>query len=171
MAMKVFAVTDGAAAADVNEYMVNTKYAEKAAGTTRAATTTLTADPDLQIHLDTNKTYWMELIAPFSSATAAGFKFSFFAPAGTVFTGYAETYISAVGLTLYTYSSANLLLTANISMGSTAGSGIDDLVAVRGTLDTAGSAGNIGYQWAQNTSNAGNTIVRAGSSMYIRRVA
>jgi hypothetical protein len=169
MAMKVFAVTDGAAAADVNEYMVNTKYTEKAAGTTRVSTTTLTADPDLQIHLDTNKTYWMELIAPFTSPAAAGFKFSFFVPAGTVFTGYALV-TGAGALSLFTYSSGGNLITLNVNSAS-AGAGVDDQIIVRGTLDTAGSAGNIGYQWAQLTSNGGNTIVRAGSAMYIRRVS
>ena len=171
MAMKVFAVTDGAAAADVNEYMVNTKYVEKAASTTRVSTTSLTGDPDLQLHLDTNKTYWMELVAPFTSPTAAGFKYSFFMPAGSVFTGYAPNYINSFGLSLVTYSSAGLLLTANIGMTNTSGSGVDDIVIVSGTLDTAGSAGNIGFQWAQQTSNGGNTIVRAGAAMYIRRVA
>jgi hypothetical protein len=169
-AMKVFNVQDGLGSADFNEYAVNTKYVEKAAPTTRVSTTTLTADPDLQLHLDANKTYRMELVAPFTSATAAGFKISFFVPAGTVFTGYTLTTIANL-VSIFVYSSANLLITANIPMANTQGSGIDDLVAVSGIIDTAGTAGNIGYQWCQNTSNAGNTTVRAGSSMLIRRVS
>ena len=171
MAMKVIADNTTASAADANEYFVNTKYTEKAAGTNRVSTTTLTADPDLQIHLDTNKTYWMELIAPYTSPSAAGFKFSFFVPSGTVFTGYA-LFTGGTGTpSIFTYSAGGgNLITANIFMAS-AGAGVDDIVIVRGTLDTAGSAGNIGYQWCQNTSNGGTTTVRGGSAMLIKRVS
>lgn len=169
MTMKVFA-PGVLGSADVNEYLVNTKYAEKANGTNRVSTTTLTADPDLQIHLDTNKTYWMELIAPYTSPSAAGFKYSFFVPSGTVFTGYA-LFTGGTGTpSIYTYSAAGQLITANVFMAS-AGASVDDIIVVRGTLDTAGSAGNIGYQWCQNTSNGGTTTVRAGSAMLIRRVS
>jgi hypothetical protein len=170
MAMKIINVGDGVGAADMNEYFVNTKYTEKAASTTRTSTTTVTADPDLQIHLDANKTYWMEMVAPFTSPTAAGFKFSFFVPAGTVFTGYALAVVNAA-VSVYIFSSGGTAITINVPLANTAGGGVDDLVAVRGTLDTAGSAASIGYQWAQNTSNGGNTIVRAGSAMYIKRVS
>ena len=167
--MKVFA-PGVLGSADVNEFLVNTKYVEKASGTTRNNTTTLTVDPDLQLHLDTNKTYFMDMIAPFTSAVAAGFKFSFFVPAGTVFTGYA-LFTGGTGTpSIATYSSGGNAITINVTAAS-AGSGVDDIVVVRGTLDTAGTAGNIGYQWAQSTSNAGNTTVRAGSAMWIRRVS
>src|SRR5260221_3369958 len=115
MAMKVFAVTDGAAAPDVNEYMVNTKYAEKATATTRSNTAALANDPDLSLHLDTNKTYRMDLIAPYASAVAAGFKFSFNIPAGSVFTGYAPVTGGPGALTSFTYPSADLLITPNLS--------------------------------------------------------
>ncbi len=170
--MAMIVINDGnvVSGATMNEYFTNTKYIDKPAGTTRTSTTTLTADPDLQIHLDTNKTYWMELIAPFTSPAAAGFKYSFFVPAGTLFTGYALVSVSAA-LTLFTYSAGHLLITANPALGSTSGGDVDDIVIVRGTLQTGGSAGNIGYQWAQQTSNVNPTLVRLGASMYIRRVS
>lgn len=166
--MKVFA-PGVLSSADVNEYLVNTKYVEKASATTRVSTTTPANDPDLSLHLDTNKIYFLELIAPFTSIAAAGFKFSFSIPAGTVFTGYALTGIGGV-TSINTYSSAGNAITINISTAST-GSGADDIITVRGTLDTAGTGGNITYQWAQATSNGGNTTVRAGAAMYIRRVS
>jgi hypothetical protein len=168
--MKVFA-PGVLGSADVNEYLVNTKFVEKATATTRTSTTTLTADPDLQLHLDTNKTYWIEMIAPFTSPGpgTAGFKFSFFIPAGAVFTGYAMSVIGGV-ISIYTYSSAGNALTLNVATGASGG-GVDDLITLSGIIDTAGSAANIGYQWCQNSSNAGNTIVRAGSSMSIWRVS
>jgi hypothetical protein len=170
MAMKVFAVTDGAAASDVNEYMVNTKWAFKPGATTRNNTTSLANDPDLTLQTDPNKTYWLELIAPFTSIAAAGFKFSFAAPAGSVFTGQFMTVIGGlVSVGVYEPVSA-LVITSNISTTSS-GAGVDDLITVRGSLVTAGTGGGLTYQWAQQTSNGGNTTVRAGSSMYMRRVS
>ncbi len=57
-----------------------------------------------------------------------------------------------------------------MTLGATGGAA-DDLVVMRGTLMTTGNAGRVIYQWCQSTSNAGNTTVRAGASMYIKRVA
>jgi hypothetical protein len=169
--LKVFAVGDILAAADVNEYLVNTKYAEKlGAGTTRVSTTTLAVDPDLSLHLDANKTYWIEMLAPVTSPAAAGFKWSFNVPAGAVFTGYANYALDSTGGSYYVYSSGNRFITANIS-NSSSGGGTDDLVQIRGTLDTAGTASNFSFLWAQNVSNGGNTIVRSGSFMLARRVS
>jgi len=167
VAMKVFTEPSVLGAADVNEYLVNVKWAFKPSATTRINTTTPANDPDLTLTVDPNKSYWLELVAPFTSIAAAGFKFSFAAPAGSVFTGgflYSANGITALG----TYSSAGLLITANIATTST-GSGADDLITVRGSLVTAGTGGGLTYQWAQNTSNGGNTTVRAGSVMSLQR--
>lgn len=40
-----------------------------------------------------------------------------------------------------------------------------------GALDTAGTAGTLQFRWAQNTSNAAATVLKAGSYILIRRVA
>jgi hypothetical protein len=168
--MKVFTEPSVLGAADTNEYLVNTKWATKPSATTRINTTTLANDPDLTLQTDPNKMYWLELIAPFTSPTAAGFKFSFAAPAGSVFTGYA-LYLSGGNPTVVVYEPVSaLLITSNVIM-ATSGGGVDDMVTIRGSLVTAGTGGGLTYQWAQQTSNGGNTTVRAGSVMYMRRVS
>jgi hypothetical protein len=168
VAMKVFTEPSVLGAADVNEYLVNTKWAFKPSATTRINTTSLANDPDLTLQTDPNKTYWLELIAPFTSIAAAGFKFSFAAPAGSVFTG---QFMTSIGPSIGAYEPvAALLITSNIATTSSGG-GVTDLITVRGSLVTAGTGGGITYQWAQNTSNGGNTTVRAGSVMYMRRVS
>src|SRR5258706_4080037 len=108
--MKVFNDNTVLPAADINEYLVNVKYSDKAAGTSRASTTTVADDPDLQIVLDTNKTYFLEITAPYNSPAAAGFTYKIGAPGGSVVTGYA---ITAVGgaTRILTHSAARLSFT------------------------------------------------------------
>lgn len=170
MPLPVYNVGDIPGANDFNEIFVNTKWAVKPSATTRINTTSPANDPDLQLAVETNKSYWLELIAPFTSIAAAGFKFSFAAPAGSVFTGYALLWIAGT-LSMFAYEPVSgLVITSNVTTASNGG-GVDDLITVRGSLVTAGTAGNLTYQWAQQTSNGGNTTVRAGSSMYLRRVS
>src|SRR5258706_5058037 len=116
--MKVFNDNRVLPAADINEYLVNVKYSDKAAGTSRASTTTVADDPDLQIVLDTNKTYRLQIIAPYNSPAAAGFTYKIGAPGGSVFTGYA---ITAVGgtVSIITYSAAGLSYTSAVNLGAT----------------------------------------------------
>src|SRR5258708_28784018 len=107
--MKAFADNPVLGSGDINEYFVNTKFAVKPNATIITSQTTSANDPDLQIHVDTNKTYWLELAAPFTSQSGTGFRFSFGAPAGTVLTGYFQ---SSIGGTTSTrpYSAARLRL-------------------------------------------------------------
>src|SRR5258707_12006628 len=97
--MKVFNDNTVLPAQDINEYLVNVKYSDKAAGTSRASTTTVADDPDLQIQLDTNKTYFLEITAPYNSPAAAGFTYKIGAPGGSPFTGYTLTPLRPTGTT------------------------------------------------------------------------
>ena len=172
MAMKVFPVNTVLGAADVNEYLVNAKFAAKPNTTTITSQAVPAPDPDLQLQLDSNKTYWIELCAPFNTVAAAGVKYNFSAPAGAVLTGYAQILDPSLQATsIYTYDPAAANLVGQNITFTSGGSIGDYLVAVRGTLATAGTAGNFIFQWSQNTSNGGQTVVRGGSCMLIRRVA
>src|SRR5258706_10255167 len=111
--MKVFNDNTVLPAQDINEYLVNVKYADKAAATTRVSTTTPADDPDLQIVLDTNKTYFLEITAPYNSPAAAGFTYKIGAPGGSVFTGYAITGVGGA-VSGITYSAARLSYTSAV---------------------------------------------------------
>lgn len=169
MTMKVFNVGDALAAADVNEYLVNTKLAIKGGDTSRASNTTLTNDPDLSVAVDANKSYWAEVLIQYVSGTQ-NFKTAFTVPASATFLG-SVTFVPIGGVSpalIVNPLDAGQLITAALHIG---GVGVDSSVRFSGVLVTAGSGGNFTFQWAQDTSNVANTIVRAGSSMLLRRVA
>src|SRR6266851_6339912 len=158
MAMKVFNVGDVLAAADVNEYLVNTRVAVKGADTTRSSNTTLSNDPDLSVAIDASKTYWLEAMIGIQSPVAAGFRFQFTAPAGIAFTGIYQAALAAATSSVVFDGSGNLI-TSIFSIG-TDGAGIEDVLMFRGVLVVAGTGGNLTFQWSQTTSNATSTIVR-----------
>jgi hypothetical protein len=139
----------------------------KPAGTTRTATTTLTADPDLTVTLAANTAYWLELCAIVSGPVAASFQWDFTFPSGLAFTGYAL--VSGAGSPLVQSWSAGANALSVPGVTGTAGGGADDAVSVRGLLTTGGTGGAFTFRWAQLVSNAGNTTVRIRSSMSVQR--
>src|SRR5260370_30904756 len=142
MAMKVFADNTVLGMADINEYLVNTKFAAKPNTTTISSQAVPAPDPDLQIQLDSNKTYWIELCAPFNTVAAAGFKYNFSAPAGAVLTGYHQLLDPSLQATsIYTYDPAAAnLVGQNITF--TSGRSIrGHPIAVRGHLARPGPPG------------------------------
>lgn len=169
MAMQVFTVGQVLASADVNEYLVNTRFAIKPADTTRASTATLTADPDLTLTVDANKSYWMDCLILYNSNVTANFKMNFTRPATMNFFG------SSLGQGLSSFGAGPYDAQSGLDVTSLvlnlAGSAIDMVARVQGVIVNGATAGSITLQWAQNTSNASNTIVRQGSHMFLRRVA
>lgn len=172
MTMKVFNVGDVLAAADVNEYLVNTRYALKTADTSRTSTTTLTADPDLVVVADANKIYEMLIMMVYNGPTAGGFKFDVTVPSGTTFAG-ALWQVSSAG----TFAAAAVLSPSGLTLAGitgfhfTATTGSDQAAYIMGTLDTAGTGGNVTVRWAQDTSSGTSTKLLTGSSARLRRVS
>lgn len=173
MAMRVFNVGDVLAASDVNEYLVNTRFAVKppspGGDTSRATNTTLTNDPDLSVAVDANKTYWCDIFLLYLSTSTANLKIAFTVPGSAVFTG---------GIHAYPAGGSNVGLTPIDSGGPITGTqhiagfaAFDGCARISGILATAASAGNFTLQWAQDTSAGTTTIMRGGSSMFLRRVA
>ena len=170
MAMKVFAVTDGLGAADMNEYGVNTKYAFKNSGTTRTGTS-VSDDPDLVLNVGTARTFLLDLMVPFAGG-AGGLKFAFSGPAGATLVGYWQIQFTGSGGTptgnTYDGGSVNFTNTQNVSALS--GLGPSDCLIVRGWLQTVGTAGNFTFRWSLNSAS-GNITAIAGSAMFLRRVS
>jgi hypothetical protein len=134
--------------------------AVKFTDTARNTTTTLAADPDLSINLLTGQ-YEYELFLLFDSVVAgAGFKFQSNGTAvdsrGTspsVETGL----VNAASVTTVASFVGAALTYATVSAGAN-GNGL----VFKGSL-LISTAGTFGISWAQNTSNASNTTLRAGS--------
>lgn len=169
MAMRVFAVGDVLAAADVNEYLVNTKFAQKPNDTSRATNTTLTNDPDLSIAVDANKSYEVEVYGLYLATNTPNLKIAFTLPGSATFNGVSHLFpVGGGGVSIGPLDAA-IPITGALHIAGV--SPFDGAFRISGILTTAGAAGSFTLQWAQDTSSASTTIMRGGSSMLLRRVA
>ncbi|MGW3888882.1 hypothetical protein ACWD69_09345 [Micromonospora chokoriensis] len=97
----------------------------------------------------------------YSTNSTANLKWSFAVPAGATFV-YSAVYVPA--------GATALALTEFIN--SATGTADDSATRIRwrGLLDMGGTSGNLHLQWAQNTSNAGTTVVQNFSYLRLDRV-
>jgi Putative Ig domain len=137
----------------------------KPAITTRASTTTLALDPDLQVSVLANAVYVVQVnILYFGTSTAPGIQWEFQGPSGASFyftqsqpyntTGYSENQWGELGVP---------------GTAPTDGNALGLLIA--GTLGVGSAAGTFGFLWAQETSSADSLIMYLGSYMTLTRVA
>lgn len=134
-------------------------------------TTTETIVSNAALHNDTvllfpmlaSSTYRFRMVAFYDSAAAADFKFRHTGPAAPVSVRiYRHTIVPAAvalgNIAVDTaYSAADVAcLSASVNGG---------FVVMDGVIANGVNAGNFQFQWAQNTSNAGNTSVLAGSHL------
>ena len=135
----------------------------KSADTSRTATTTLSADPDLQFPMVASAKYWIRLAVFFDTTAAADFKWRHNGPASPTLVRLLRRWIipggtAEAGIAVDTaFSAADLSV---VGTGTTGGT-----VTLEGVVTNGLNAGTFSFSWAQNTSDAGNTIVRAGSTL------
>lgn len=170
MAMQVFTVGEVLAAADVNEYLVNTRFILKPSDTSRSSTTSQTADPDLTLAVDASKSYILDMFVQYTAVNGSGdLKCSWTAPSGAIFNGMGIGVQASGAAEIYGYQSSGNVLTTAVSYG---GGGAAILsFRMSGILVMSTTAGSLTFQWAQNTSNGTATVVKQGSSMLLRRVS
>lgn len=133
----------------------------KAADTARLSTTTLAADPDLSVTLLTGQ-YSYELFMLFDSVAAgAGFKFS---STGTAVDSRGTSPAGATGLVNAAAYGPKLesFVGATLSYATVGTGSNSNEVLYKGSLLVT-TPGTFGIQWAQNSSTASNTTLRAGS--------
>jgi len=139
----------------------STTYSVKAADTARQSTTTLTADPDLSLTLLTGQ-YSYELFMLFDSVAAgAGFKFQ---SVGTAVDSRATSPASATGFVNAAAYGPKLesFVGGTISYATVGTASDSNQVLYKGSLLVT-TAGTFGVEWAQVSSTASNTTLRAGS--------
>lgn len=143
--------------------------ARKAAATARISTTALTADPDLAIAVDANATYKVTALLLYDSAVAADFKWAFTGPAG--FTGDYSYSAIQTGSAAGSYADDQNGYAA-IAATPAVGGGAANVEAINiwGNFTTSGTSGTFTLTWAQNTSTASNTTLRAGSYLELTRI-
>jgi len=126
---------------------------------TKNSETTYAADTDLQFRVEANRVYNIRLSAFFDTDATPDFKFQFTGPASpTLFL--ARGHYVVPGATADT----DFLHTAfSTSVAVTGASSADGYVEAVILLQNGANRGVFAFEWAQNTSNAGDTTVRGGS--------
>lgn len=131
----------------------------KSSDETRTTNTTVTADSTLTFPVLANTKYRFRVLAFFTSPSTPDFKFSVLGPSSpTVFLcRYQRGGLSSFDsdhACRTSYPSAITVPSASDQSG---------YIEIDGVLHNGSNAGTIDFGWAQDTSDAGSTIVRAGS--------
>jgi hypothetical protein len=133
------------------------QLARKSADETINNDSTLNDDVDLVLAVKANSFYIIDAWIVYNSAAAADIKMTFKAlAAATASWGFS-----------YDQSPTEKGLGDVAAVPTDA---TDQWMWIHGSLATGATAGNLQFQWAQNASDAGNTILRAESYIAITRV-
>jgi len=136
----------------------------KSADETIASDDTLTDDSDLTFSVDASSFYFFILRMEINSPITPDFKYIMSLPVGA--TGNWTKAGAFLSPSSETYDPDSVLTQIFFS---TAGAN-DNLLFQVGYLETDTTAGTAAVQWAQNTSNAGATTVRKGSTMMFKKL-
>jgi hypothetical protein len=126
-------------------------FAYKASTETVASSTTLQNDDDIVIAVAANSVYHFELDMTWFADASPDIKYGWSVPSGATMQW---SNGSAVG-------GATTLTEASVKTEN----GGTKLTRIRGEITTVGTAGNLQFQWAQNSSHATGTQVKAGTNI------
>lgn len=133
----------------------------KAADQSKASDATLADDDTLFFPMLANTKYAFEFKAFFDTAATPDFKFAIDAPASPTILRLIRKHVDPAALTSLVVASEVAEVGSTALAGGTGTNG--GFVEAEGIVHNGVNAGNLAFQWAQNTSNASATIVRAGS--------
>lgn len=167
MVAPVFVTGNVPTADQVNVWFVNTKFAYKTANLSRASTTVVADDPDLQLTVAANSVYLMTGVVKHLSQATVDLSVKWSAPAGASFDWSAST-VALTG----TGSADDVVYAGSIidNPGFGGIAGVNVPIFVSGMLITTGTAGSLKLQWAQVVSSASSSTVLSGSFIDLRRV-
>lgn len=145
----------------------------KAGDTTRASSTTTSADPDLTLNVEAGARYKLTGALFYGARSDTDLKFGWSAPAGAVLTWHGHCQATATSGTTgdAIYDVQSISTTAYAPGGAAADNTTIMVVLLHGELVVGGSAGTFSLNWAQNTSNATGTVLKANSHITLKRVA
>jgi hypothetical protein len=130
----------------------------KAADETVNTSATLQDDNDLFFSGLVGESWGVTVALNVNSGTTPDFKTNWNKPAGA----------TAKHATFYSNPTASQPWTSSDLVFAT--DATEQLIVIYAAIVIGGTAGTVTFQWAQNTSNASNTIVRAGSFMVAERM-
>jgi len=164
MAVKSWNVGDVLSASDMNTWTVPL-VGIKSADQTITSQTTLINDADMRFAVAANATYEFHVYLRYSSGTGQDWKSSFTVPAGA--SAHFARYANDSG---GTFGGNGDFADTDTPVSQGAGVGNVRTINFFGWLSVGGTAGNLIFQWAQNTSGAFNTSLYANSYLTGRRI-
>lgn len=144
----------------------------KQADTSRASTTTATADPELSFEVEANATYVWDGWLKYFADPVADMIIDFTVPTGSL--GEWSAFGAGQGTTTATVLGYSIRTDSNdVSQPRNIyGTSNSDLTAViNGTLRVGSTAGTFSLDWAQGTSDATATVLYTDSWMRLQRIA
>lgn len=144
----------------------------KTASTSRASTTTISADPELQLSVEAGAEYVGEFYFRISGVAAGDMDLQFTTPAGATgsWGGTRLTAPAADDGTGGARTSVRAALNAEISL-STPSTTTAQVVNGQFRITMGGTSGTLSIDWAQGTSNATASVMEADSWIRLKRVA
>lgn len=137
-------------------------YAEKTADETVNNSAALQDDNELVLAVAANTKYEVTSLIRYNSGTTPDLKVKYTVPTGATL----KWAMFAAGSGVFLgYQQDETTTAAND------GAGVGVACLVKGILTVGVNAGSLTTQWAQNTANASNTIVQAGSYLLLRRMS
>lgn len=132
---------------------------------------TLAADTTFDYPLEANSTYLVEMFCMVGGDPSGDFKTTWTVPSGSTGPRYALAAASAIT----TVSSASMI-TVVVNFGAAITSGLQATTTYAGhqellVITTAGTAGTLQFNWAQGSTTATATTLKAGSIMRVKKVA
>jgi hypothetical protein len=144
-------------------------YLVKSADETVTSSATIQDDNHLNFAVAANRTYELSgAITADNTTNSIDIKVAFQLPTGGSINVYVLGVQDAGGLAIQ--GSARLTV-SNTPKTITISGAVSTLIQFRGIVVIGNNSGNVKFRWAQGTSNATGTIVRANSYMVLRRVA
>lgn len=144
----------------------------KTADETITANTTLQNDDELLFPVDASSVYcfefWLFLVAP---NTAADWKIGWAVPASATMLWDPDNLQGTIPWAANTVTSNPPALSTESSSFSFSGAVGPSGMFARGIVVTAGTSGNVQFKWAQSTSDAGNSTVKANSFIRYRKIS
>lgn len=141
----------------------------KTADQTKNTDAVLADDAALLFPVLANTKYAFRMRVFFDTTAAADFKYAIAGPAAPTLARIVHKAIDPTALTTLGTTSA---VAAVGSTALAAGAGTTGgYIEIEGIWHNGANAGNVSFQWAQNTSNGSDTIVRAGSYVEVKQLS
>lgn len=171
MPFKVFSDDGILTDTDVMRYWVQQYSVVKSVDETLISNATVQSDDELIAPLLANSVYWIEIFLIYETIQTADLKVGWSVPAG------ASLHWCTNGQNIDSTSTVWDVLKRERSEANTeiiggpgAALGTDAIMPGEGYVTTAGTAGNLIFQWAQGASIATTTTVRANSVLIAQRL-